>query len=229
MKNNIHNLMNKILNKQKNDVWFSNSCGLDVAINFQDYIIDKYYTDKCKNKKNNDIWQKCSDFGYKKAYINKYANDVYLFLNLPSKYLKIDKLFHNSVVKTIKKENEYVIFLETEIGCVLDFLNHYYLPRNKNVKPIINYIGMYVTNLYKIMIDEIEKRISSGKIKNWNNFNYKQQIKNYGYFKKKFSTKRKAPILKSTSFKVGTKKIGIDTNMWIVIQKKNGKNIWKKI
>ena len=79
-KYNINNLMNKISNESKNDIWFSNSCGMGLNICFQDYRVLNYYKKECKNTSDTKVLQKFSDIGYNVSYQDKYSNDVYFCL-----------------------------------------------------------------------------------------------------------------------------------------------------
>lgn len=174
---NISNNLNKKLNKTKNDIWFSNSCGGDIDSSFQNYIVQKYYKKECKNTLNTKKWQKCSDIGFNVAYQDKYTNDVYLFLK---KNFKKEHLFVYSYVKKIKSGKQ--IPNDLAIGCILDFLNHFYLNRNKNPKPIINYIGKYITNLYKLVIDTRRKYRYKKIIKKKNIFSNKKELEQFTLF-----------------------------------------------
>lgn len=40
---------------------------------------------------------------------------------------------------------------------------------------------------------------------------------------------RKAPIEKASTYKVGTRKIGLDSTYWVIIQTKNGVNRWSRL
>ena len=52
--------MNKIINNTKNEIWFSNSCGGDIDLSFQDYIVQKYYKKLIKVHQIQK-YEKCSD------------------------------------------------------------------------------------------------------------------------------------------------------------------------
>lgn len=174
---NINNSMNKIPNETKNEIWFSNSCGGDIDSSFRDYIVQKYYKKECKNTSDTKIWQKCSDIGYNVSYQDKFANDVYLFLK---KKFKKEQLFVYSFVKKIKSEKQ--IPNDLAIGCILDFINHFYLNKNKNPTPTINYIGKYITNLYKLVIDTRRKFRYKKIIKKKNIFSNKKELEQFTLF-----------------------------------------------
>ena len=190
---------------------------------------DKFNQAKNKNKNKFDV------LFHKNNTKNLYFNSL---KGLPMHYE-----CWNLANKVLKHKLTYEDFYYNKLNNIKNKNSKFYTLDYLDYNPVKKYWGQFFNDSLNIFLLNKKDwyiiyspfRKSKESKKNYNRIlkNLKKIIKNISSpnksIKKSKSKKRKGPSESATLFKSGTKKIGNDKQMWIIVKNKNGIKKWQKI